>query len=124
MSSPRVVELERQLAIIERAVDAAAGDRMSEVWIAMSISSHNRPSHDQWRDWLKQSGLVCDELKLWFHRLPQDLALISTPNFGGTLGDDWVLVETPNRITAGEMLYSWYSVKLNQQYRHWGKQRH
>lgn len=119
MSSPRIVELERQLAMIERSIDAAAGDRVSEAWIAISIGSRNRPSHELWGNWLMETGLAHDELKVWFHRLPTDIVLVSTPNFDGDLGGDWRLVEIPSRVTAGPAAHSWFHAGLNRLYRQW-----
>ena len=119
MSSPRVVELERQLERIEKAIDAAAGDRVSEVWLAQSINSSNRPGHDLWLHWLNETGLTCGELKLWLHRLPEDIPILSTPNYDGVLGDGWVLVEVPSRVTEGPSAYSWFSPNLYQHYQQW-----
>lgn len=119
MSSARVVELERQLAMIERAIDAAAGDRVSEAWIATSIGSRNRPQHDLWRNWLSKTGLAYDDFKVWFHRLPIDIVLVSTPNFDGDLSGDWSLIEMPSRITTGPPSHSWFHAGLNALYRDW-----
>ena len=119
MSSPRIAELERQLTMIERAIDAAVGDRVSEAWVATSIGSCNRPPHDLWRNWLSETGLACDDLKIWFHRLPIDIVLVSTPNFNGDLPGDWSLIEMPSRITLGPPSRSWFHAGLNAQYRDW-----
>ena len=93
MSSPRVVELERQLDMIEKAVDAAAGDRVTEVWLAISVCSRNRPGRDLWLKWLSEAGLICNDLKLLLHRLPP-LATSNSPTFGraNSPGQDGLII--------------------------------